>query len=142
MKRIDVYGNIVGLACALAVVTLSGCPFMGLVYEEDLVGDYAIWAVDVMEDAAIVHKAKGTTGAEVVVSQMVFAYGWNDDFIIAMQHPEKDYKIDEGKTDWYVVEVRSGKVHGPMDESAFRTLRKELGIPAQIHLKTIRGSHR
>ncbi len=123
-------------------MVLSGCPFRGPVYEEDLTGDYAIWAADVMEDAAIVRKAKGTNGAEIVVPRMVFAYGWNDDFIIAMHHPEKDYKIDKGATDWYVVEVRSGRVHGPMNEDALRTLRTELGIPVQMPLKTLRGSHR
>jgi hypothetical protein len=140
MKQIDVCGNIQRLVCAFTVLILSGCPFMGPVYEEDLVGDYAISATDTMKDAAIIRKGRDPSNAEIVVPRMVFAYGWNDEYIIARQHPENDYKVDKGTTHWYVVEVLTGKVHGPMDEDAFRTLHTELGIPAQISLKTIHGS--
>ena len=62
---------------------------MGLAYEEDLVNGYAVWAADTIQDAAIVLKDKGGPGGIVVVPHTVFAYGWNDDFIIAKRHPEK-----------------------------------------------------
>jgi len=117
---------------------------MGLVYEDDLVGDYAVWAEDTTEDAAIVRKDKGGSGATVVVDKMVFAYGWNDEFIIAKQHPcfpNEHYRIDTGTTHRYIVEVKTGKVHGPLTEDAFRQLRTELKVPAELQFtKTIRGS--
>ncbi len=114
---------------------------MGLVYEEDLVGDYAVWATDTMEDAAIVRKGTEPTTADVVVPRMVFAYGWNDDYIIAKQHPGKGYyEVDKGTTHWYVIEVLTGKVHGPLGEDEFQDLQVDLGIPVQIPLNTLQGS--
>ena len=111
---------------------------MGPVYEEDLVIGYAVWAADVKEDAAIVRKDKGGSGATGVVPRTVFAYGWNDDFIIAMQHPEKDRKVDKSTTYWYIVEVASGDAHGPLSEDEFNKLRTKLKVPAEISFKTVR----
>ena len=113
---------------------------MGRVYEEDLGNGYAVWAADVMEQAMIVHKGKGGSASTRVVQPMVFAYGWNDDFIIAKQHPVKkgEYiKIDISLTYWYIVEVASGNVHGPLSEDEFNKLRTELRVPAKIKFKTI-----
>ena len=73
---------------------------------------------------------------------MVFAYGWNDDFIIAKQHPrdpnERD-KIDVGTTHWYIVEVKTEDVrakpediHGPLTEEEFRQSRVRLGVPDKL----------
>ena len=122
--------------CAV-VMLVGGCPFMGLVYEEDLVSGYAVWATDTVEDAAIVRKDKGGSGAAVVVPAMVTAYGWNDDFIIAKQHPEKDRKVNKSITYWYIVEVASSNVHGPLSEDDFNELRTKLKVSAEISFKTI-----
>ena len=123
--------------CAV-VIFVGGCPFHGPIYEEDLVNGYAVWALDVMQDAAIVLKDKGGSGGTVVVPHMVFAYGWNDDFIIAKQHPEKkDRKVDISITYWYIIEVASGDVHGPLNEDEFDKLRTELNVPSELSFKTI-----
>jgi hypothetical protein len=123
--------------CVVAIF-VGGCPFQGLVYEEDLVNGYAVWAADVMEQAAVVHKEKGSSGAIGVVPRTVFAYGWNDDFIIAKRHPEKkDGKVNTSLTYWYIVEVASGKVHGPLSEDEFNKVRTELKVPAELSFKTI-----
>ena len=111
---------------------------MGRVYEEDLVNGYAVWAADVMEQAKIVKKHKENSSATLVVPATVFAYGWNDDFIIAKQHPrKKDRKVDTNLTYWYIVEVASGNVHGPLSEDEFNKLRTKLKVPAEISFKTI-----
>jgi len=123
--------------CAVMIL-VGGCPFHGPIYEEDLVNGYAVWAADIMKDAAIVLKIKGTSGASVVVHPMVFAYGWNDDFIIAKRHPEKkDRKVDMSITYWYIVEVASGNVHGPLNEDEFDKLRIKLEVPPELSFKTI-----
>jgi len=122
--------------CAV-VIFAGGCPFMGPIYEEDLASGYAVWATDVIEDAAIVKKDKGGSGATGVVPCTVFAYGWNDDFIIAKRHPEKGSKIDKSTTYWYIVEVVSGDVHGPLSEDDFKELRTKLKVPAETSFKTI-----
>ena len=133
------------LYCLLSIFAVAilvvGCPFMGMVYEEDLVNGYAVWATDVMEQAKIVKKDKeisSTTIYTLVVPATVFAYGWNDDFIIAKQHPrKKDRKVDTNLTYWYIVEVASGNVHGPLSEDEFNKLRTKLKVPAEISFKTI-----
>jgi hypothetical protein len=120
-------------------IFMAGCPRFGHFYEEDLGNGYAVWATDVMEEAAVFKiNKRGTGGAEVVPS-VVFAYGWNDVFILAKQHPlnERDIKVDTSITNWYIVEVVSGKVHGPLDEGEFNKLRAELKVPAEISFKTI-----
>ena len=124
--------------CAV-VIFVGGCPFMGRVYEEDLANGYAVWAADIIEDAMIVHKDKGGSYSTRVVQPTVFAYGWNDDFIIAKQHPQKkDRKVDTSLTYWYIVEVASGNVHGPLSEGEFSKLRTKLKVPAQLSFKTVR----
>ena len=110
---------------------------MGRAYEEDLSNGYAVWAADIIEDAMIVHKDKGDSYSTRVVQPTVFAYGWNDDFIIAKQHPRKDRKVDTSLTYWYIVEVASGNVHGPLNKDEFNKLRTELKVPPELSFKTI-----
>jgi hypothetical protein len=125
------------LICSV-MIFVGGCPFQGLVYEEDLANGYAVWAADTMQDAAIVLKDKGGSGATGVVPLTVFAYGWNDDFIIAKRHPEKKgRKVDASITYWYIVEVASGNVHGPLNEDEFDKLRIKLEVPPELLFKTI-----
>jgi len=123
--------------CAV-VIFMGGCPFHGRAYEEDLSNGYAVWAADVIEDAVIVRKKdKEHSYSTRVVQPTVFAYGWNDDFIIAKQHPNKDRKVDTSLTYWYIVEVASGDVHGPLSEDEFDKLRIKLKVPPDLSFKTI-----
>ncbi len=125
------------LSIVAVTIFVTGCP-EGLNYEEDLCNEYAVWAVDAMKDAGVVHKDKRSSGAFVVVPRTVFAYGWNDDFILAKRHPEKkDRKVDTSVTYWYIIEVTSGDVHGPLNEDEFRKLRTKLKVPEEISFKTI-----
>ena len=133
--------NLYCLLCVSGVAILvGGCPFtfMGRAYEEDLVNGYTVWATDVMEQAEIVKKHKENTSVTVVVPATVFAYGWNDDFIIAKRHPpKKDGKVDTSVIYWYIIEVASGNVHGPLSEGEFNSLGTELKVPAELSFKTI-----
>jgi len=130
--------NINFLLSVFAVaIFVAGCPRFGHFYEEDLGNGYAVWATDVMEEAAVFKKNKrGPSGGVEVVPSVVFAYGWNDDFILAKQHPVKDFtKVDASITNWYIVEVASGNVHGPLDEGEFNKLKAELKVPAGLSFK-------
>ncbi len=124
---------------ALTVVSLSSlaCCFAmeGLAYEHDLVADYAVWAVDTRAWTAIVEKISDSSSASTIVGPMVDAYGWNDDFIIAKQHPNPDLDsadVDTGVTNWFIVEVETGTVHGPLSEQEYVELRDELGVPSEL----------
>ena len=119
-------------------ILMAGCPRLGSFYEEDLGNGYDVWAADVIEQVAVYKKHKQGSGGVEVVPSMVFAYGWNDDFILAKQHPLKSHrKVDTSITYWYIVEVASGNVHGPLSEGEFNKLRTELKVPAEISFKTI-----
>ena len=71
-------------------------------------------------------------GASCVVPPMVFEYGWSEDFIIAKQHPESGDAFDTNGINWYIIEVESGKVHGPLNEDEFYSLRKTIDIPDDL----------
>ena len=114
------------LACCFALE--------GLAYEQDLVADYAVWAVDTRAWTTIVKKV-GDSGGSAIVGAMVYAYGWNDDFIIAKQHPNPDLDsraVDTSVTNWFIVEVETGIVHGPLNEQECVELRRELGVPDEL----------
>jgi len=123
--------------CAV-VVFVGGCQLGGRAYDDDLGNGYAVWAADTIEEAMIVRKGKEGSTSTRVVQPTVFAYGWNDDFIIAKQHPRKDRKVDTSLTYWYIVEVVSGDVHGPLSKDEFNKLRTKLKVPAEISFKTVR----
>ena len=100
--------------------------FEGLAYEDDLAGGYVVQAVDTRNNAAIYREIQ-------VIPPMVCAYGWNDDFIIARQHGTLDGRtIDLYTKHWYLIDVHSGKVHGPLTEQQFTGLRCELGVPSEL----------
>jgi hypothetical protein len=118
---------------------VAGCPRLGSFYEEDLGNGYQLWAADVIEQVAVFKKSKLSSAMVEVVPSVVFAYGWNDDFILAKQHPLKSHrKVDTSITNWYIVEVASGNVHGPLSEGEFNKLKTKLKVPAEISFKTIR----
>ncbi len=107
----------------------------GLWYEDDdLPGEYAVQAVDEPVNAMVVEREGGNRGHSVVPST-VFVYGWNDDFIIAQRHPQfpDDFRrIDTSITHWYLIEVGTKTVHGPLSEDTFNKLRVELKVPPEL----------
>ena len=128
------------LSIFAVAIFVGGCCFFHFpAYKENLGNGYAVYAADVMRDVCIIRKdpKRSPWGIQVVPST-VFAYGWNDDFILAKRHPEKkDRKVDTSVTYWYIIEVTSGDVHGPLNEDEFRKLRTKLKVPEEISFKTI-----
>lgn len=125
-----------GLLVIGIVLLIGPCfclfPFAGLAYEDDLVSDYAVWAADALSQAAIVRKVS-QNGATSVVGSMVFAYGCNEDFIIAKRHPaEEPWRVDTGTTQWFIIEVHTGDVHGPLTEGEYIEMREKIGVPADV----------
>ena len=67
----------------------------------------------------------------------VFHLGWNQDFIIAKQHPN----CDQAETSYFIINIKENQsvafsqtdgVYGPMDEYRFLELFKEMGIPKEV----------
>ena len=110
------------------------CGGIGLAYEYDLTADYAVWATDQIEQAAVVRKDPQGSGASVIIWPMISAFGWNDDFIIAQRHPVREgvADVDVTVTEWYILGVAERVVHGPLTEAEFRQLRQDLGVPTYL----------
>jgi hypothetical protein len=120
---------------AMGILYMSiACGGIGLAYEHDLSDDYAVWATDMTEQAAIVKKNPNSSGAIVAVDPMIIAYGWNDDFIIAKQHPALDHfdQINTRITHWFIIQTTTGDVYGPLTEEAYLQTRVELGVPGDL----------
>lgn len=117
--------------CMVLLAVAGGCPFQGLVYEDDMVGGYAVWATDVIEDAAIVLKDKHASRGVTVVPAMVSEYGWNNEFIIAKQRPVS-HRQAAPSVYWYIIQVRGGQIHGPLSEGEFHKIRAELNMPSEL----------
>jgi len=122
------------LICLLLLVCGCGFAWEGLDYEEDLTADYAVWAIDSSHTDTMLVKKVGGSGGSGVVWPMVFAYGWNEDFIIVKQHPEIDHwgHIDTTTTNWFIIRVKTGEVYGPLTEPEYIELRRKLGIPREL----------
>jgi hypothetical protein len=134
IERVFVVGFF-GVSALFILLFLMSFLFMfeGLAYEDDLVGGYVVQAVDAKNNAAIYREVE-------VIPPRVFAYGWNDDFIVAKRHTTLDGRtIDLYTTLWYLIEVHNAKVHGPLTEQQFAELRRELGVREELTFtKTIR----
>jgi hypothetical protein len=105
--------------------------FIGVAYEEDMVAGYRVIAVDSIQEAAI----QGPDPRGRIIEPKVTAYGWNDDFIIARQNPVLGWTNENVAlyiTHWFIVEVRSGKVHGPLTQEQYLELRQALGVPSDL----------
>ena len=123
------------LAFLILILWLAlACGGIGLAYEHDLTADYAVWATDTNTQAAVVQKIPDSSSAATVIGPMVFRYGWNADFIIAQQHPVQDGfdELNTGVTDWFILEVATGEVHGPLTEGAYVRKRQTLGVPDDL----------
>ena len=119
----------IALAC---LGLLAGCGGLGLAYEKRLSGKYALVAVDVLEQMDI-SELLPNGSATGVIPATVYAVGWNDQFIIAKQHPSgPNHSVDKTVTNFYILRVADGKLAGPVTEPAFDGERKKLGIPEAL----------
>jgi len=125
--------------CQISVLVLTlllalACGGIGLAYEYDLTADYAVWATDQLEQAGVVQKDPQGSSASVIIPPLVFAFGWNDDFIIAQRHPNVDgfAQVDSSVTEWYILVVATETVYGPLTAAEFEQSRQDLGVPVSL----------
>lgn len=84
----------------------------------------------------------GWTGSgwlyEVVVPNEVVEIGWNDEFVLAKQHP-RDYPepADTAITNWYIIDVTTDKVYGPLSYEQFLEKKLELSVSSEIELMDV-----
>jgi hypothetical protein len=133
---VKVHGFWLALPIALAVVAAS-CVGGGVFLKERLTDRFAFWAVDGLQDNALVEESADGRGARVIIEPTVFAAGFNSQFIIAKRHPKSGFEFDRTKTEYYVVSIRDGDVYGPVTSEAFSALRAKLGVPPGLDFSRV-----
>jgi hypothetical protein len=96
-----------------------------------------MWAVDGLSDNSVVEESEDGHASRVLIPPTVFAVGFNNQFIIAKRHPKRGAQVDHASTEFYVVSVLDGQVHGPVDREKFLALRATLGVPASLDFSRV-----
>ena len=118
-----------------SVIFFMGC--QGTAYEEELVADYSLRAIDVKSGMSVYYMDEEYLIG--IVQSTVFAVGHNDEFIIAKQHPEDFPEIDKSITNYFIIPLKDKvgrsaekNVIGPMSKENFERKRVELNIPESL----------
>ncbi|MBL9198885.1 MAG: hypothetical protein JNL39_00205 [Opitutaceae bacterium] len=101
-------------------------------HREKLIGPYILIAVDVDEQMCVAYyEGKGISITRVL--PVVFAVGFDANYIVAKRHPDNNRSI----TQFYYIDIaKDGKhsdqfkaVTGPLTEDEFKKAKAELGLP-------------
>lgn len=119
--------NAIAIALVLA---LSGC---GFVHDEKIVGAYHLAATDTPQQMGVCYSLEN---GDCVgrIPETVFSIGWNDQFIVAKQHPSNDRSV----TNYFILEIArdsklatpSTSVIGPISATEFKNKVTSLGLPS------------
>ncbi len=143
MTSLNLRGRTSVRVVILALVLLSslacepGLQSLNLVFHHPFSSDYSIWAPSSIESSAVFkHPAGGLFPNICVVQPMVVAWGWNDEFVIAQNHPtlmwpDRPWEVS-AETHWWVVDRRAGQTHEAPDLSEYQALRQRLGVPEAL----------
>ena len=113
----------------MSVLLVSGC---GFVHDEHITGPYRLIAVDVDNQMSISYDL-GDGSAVGRINETVFAFGFDERFIVAKQHPNGDrsvtnfFYLDMSKDSKYADPTDS--VTGPLTEKEFESEAKLLNLP-------------
>ncbi len=134
------------LNCALSKILVLCFSFMSLnacqafFYEEHIIGNYYLVAVDGDEDMCISYQVEDQKMyGEIIIPSTVFAVGYDEDFIIVKQHPMNFPDVDKSITNYFIIPVKN-KIHktlelnkiGPLSLEEFNKKRNELNIPQEL----------
>ena len=115
-------------------ITMSSCVGGGAFFTQRLTGKYALWAMDGLAGNSLVEESADGRASKVLIGPTVFSAGFDDQFIIVARHPETGpLQFDRKRTEYYVVTIADGSVHGPADGDSFTALRQKLQVPANLH---------
>ena len=118
---------------------LTSC--WGLFYEQHIIDSYYLIAVDGTEDLCIACSTdNGKSYYSYVIPSTVYAVGYNDDFIIAKQHPcVFSFPPDTSIANYFIIPLKnkigdnySHNIIGSLTLEEFVQKRKELSIPEDL----------
>ncbi len=109
-----------------------------------ITGRYLLYNDDELSGYSIATSV-GFTGSgwlyECVVPNEVVEIGWNDEFILAKQHPREYFEpANTAITHWYIIDVKNERVYGPLTQPQFLEKKRELGVPQEIELVAVEAA--
>lgn len=131
------------LLSLLSLLFLTGCPGPSD-YDKDLPGGYSVIRTSAHEVKIAPKESEGSWGTDVIPTK-VTEVAWDDHYIIAKQLGLKDdeasnngYQIpDEKNVNFWILEVTTDEVTGPLDGTSFTKKKAEYGISNDIVLQEI-----
>lgn len=114
----------------MLVCALSGCGLFDN-GSKNLVGEYDVGWIDTGCSMKIY---RGSLG---LMQGQIYHVGWNNDFIIAKQHPN----CDQAVTLYFIINIKENQsvaysqtvgVYGPLVENEFQRLYKKMGISSEV----------
>jgi len=137
MTKVNI--NIVIIVCS---VLLSSC-IGSATYDKKLSEGYELSANDDLQGMSIyAYDGQYQIG---IINATVFAVGYNEEYIIAKQHPRKfPNPLDKSVTNYFIIPLKN-KIHkspvenkiGPLTELEFKVKRKKLAISKELDFTII-----
>jgi hypothetical protein len=121
----------------MSVLLVSGC---GFVHDEHITGPYRLIAVDADNQMSISYDL-GDGSAAGRINETVFAFGFDERFIVAKQHPNADRSV----TNFFYLDMTkdskcadpTDSVTGPLTEKEFESEAKLLNLPKFSRILTV-----
>ncbi|MFJ7829403.1 DUF3997 domain-containing protein [Peribacillus sp. NPDC097284] len=128
------------LLSLLSLLFLTGCPGPSD-YDMDLPGGYSVIKTSADEVKIAPKVSEGSWGTGVIPAK-VTEVAWDDKYIIAKQlglkNDDNGYQIpDEKNVSFWILEMITDEVTGPLDGKSFTEKKAEFGISNDIVLQEI-----
>jgi len=138
-SRHDMYYSRLALLAIVTFYLLSGCGPRN--YIIPLVGGYSL-IVGSANVVVIVYNGDDALGNTPEIPEKVIGVGYDETFILAKQQelgglPGSGFGPPEpipGRFNYWILNVKSNKIWGPLAIEEFTALRKELGVAESIEL--------
>ncbi len=126
------------IICTLLLLTLNLCGCFGPGmndYDYEMVKDYRVCHSSA--NAIVIYRNDDSVGIKTVIDAKVTKVAWNDNFILAEQIPliEGTMKLDETKLNYWIIDVNTDELYGPLSKEEFKSKRSELEIDSNLKLK-------
>lgn len=107
------------------ILLLSACAGASDWSYSDLPGNYAVYQINTSDVALVKVSEDDTCLADIIIESYVSEIAWTDNFILVQQtNPESsDHNVS-----FYVVDIDSDEVHGPLSELEFNDMIGQLKI--------------
>ncbi|WP_042351613.1 DUF3997 domain-containing protein [Bacillus massiliigorillae] len=127
----------------ISVLFLTGCPGASD-FDVDLPGEYSIVRLSAHE-VKIAPKTSANGWGKAIIPTKVIEAGWNNQYIIAkqvelMKDPKRNNGMeipDEKNYHYWILEIKNGKVTGPLDDADFTKKKQEYQIFDDVVLKSV-----